>query len=229
MAKDKRFWAHVAAGTVATIAIICGVWQCSEKDDARFEASQWKKAYNDNKVSEEDLTNAEEAVIAANGKIRELRDSVKVCKDLIAQKDSTILVLRDSLDTCRDAKACDCKPNAKTVGCDCNKKVATTNKKTTTKKTAQPAPAKPAPAKPAPAKPVVEVTSGEDKVVIYDDAKKPDQAVIVNGDNSGTIIVNANGIVKDVNTNAPSNNRKQMMNACRTTTTVVLGTRSKCR
>ena len=225
MAKDKRFWAHFAAGTVATIAIICGVWQCSEKDDARFEASQWKKAYNDNKVSEEDLSNASEAVIAANGKIRELRDSVKVCKDLIAQKDSTILVLRDSLDTCRDAKACGCKPNAKTVGCDCNKKPATPKKATP----AKPAPAKPAPVQPSEPKKVVEVTSGEDKVVIYDDAKKPDQAVIVNGDNSGTIIVNANGIVKDVNTNAPSNNRKQMMNACRTTTTVVLGTRSKCR
>lgn len=225
MAKDKRFWAHVAAGSVATIAIICGVWQCSEKDDARFEANQWKQAYNDNKVVKEDLDAATAAVTAANGKIRELRDSIDVCKDLIAQKDSTILVLRDSLDTCRDAKACDCKPGAKKVGCDCNKKPAAPKKNTS----AKPAPAKPAPVQPSEPKKVVEVTSGEDKVVIYDDAKKPDQAVIVNGDNSGTIIVNANGIVKDVNTNAPSNNRKQMMNACRTTTTVVLGTRSKCR
>ena len=224
MAKDKRFWAHVAAGTVATIAVICGVWQCSDKDEARSEASEWRAAFQDTK---EALDDAGVVIANANGKIRELRDSVAVCKKLIAQKDSTIVVLRDSLDVCRDAKACGCKPSAKTVDCGCNTKPAVK------KPAAKPVATKPAPVKaaePCEPKPVVKVVSGEDKVVVYDDAKKPDQAVIVNGDNSGTIIVNANGIVKDVNTpTVAAERRKQMMQGCTTTTTIVLGTRSKCR
>lgn len=43
----------------------------------------------------------------------------------------------------------------------------------------------------------IKVISGEDKVIIKEtDDNKPDQTVVVTGDNNGTIIVNSEGIVK---------------------------------
>ena len=213
MTKDKRFWVNVAAGTVAVIAIAFGVKQCSDKNVARDSADTWRN----------EVTKSNGAMTDAINTIREYGELTEDLQGIIAQKDSTIAVLRDSLDVCREAKACKCKTNTAKVGCGCAKKPAPVKKTT---------PAKPAPAKPAPVcdpKPVVEVVSGENKVIVRDTDVKPNQQVIVNGDNSGTIIVNANGIVNGVNTPSASDNRKQMMRGYSVTSRVYLGTRSKCK
>ena len=184
MTKDKRFWVNVAAGTVAVIAIAFGVKQCSDKNVARDSADTWRN----------EVTKSNGAMTDAINTIREYGELTEDLQGIIAQKDSTIAVLRDSLDVCREAKACKCKTNTAKVGCGCAKKPAPVKKTT--------------PAKPAPVcdqKPVVEVVSGENKVIVRDTDVKPNQQVIVNGDNSGTIVVNANGIV---NTAAQSEQQK---------------------
>lgn len=268
---DKRTWVNIALGTVAAIAIVFGVKQCSDKKNAREEAQIWHETVDERNAA---VTDASNAISAANGKIRDLRDSVAVCKDLIAEKDSTIAGLRDSLTVCRDAKACACTGK---VGCDCKeakgcdkckKQAKPVAKKPVAKKPAcKPAPAKPAPVKPAPVKPApvkpaqpakpapvkpapvkpapvkdckpaVVVKTDKDTVIVRGPVEKPTQTVVITGDNNGNVIVNSNGVVNangnvnghDNNVNSAAANRKQRMyqNACRTTTTVVLGTRSKC-
>lgn len=186
MAMDKRTWVNIAAGTVAVLAIVFGVKQCNDKEIAREQVKAHKESVRENNETAKncDISNV---ICVLDGRINELTDSLQTSKEIIAQKDSTIAVLRDSLDVCKTGKG----------RCPCTPKKTNNN----TKPVAKPAPAKPAPAKPvakpAPATPVVEVTSGEKKVVVYEPDAKPDQSVIVNGDNSGTIIVNANGIVEN--------------------------------
>jgi len=161
-----------------------------------------------------------------------LREDTKEIKDLIVTHDKTV---NDKLDTlkahCDKQKPCDCKPV----------------KKASVKKpgAVKPASVKPV-AKPVEAKVAVEVVSGENKVVVHDDAMKPNQAVIVNGENSGTIIVNANGIVNGnaivngdnntvvngdnnkVNVDKVAEARKKYVEACAQKKVVVLNERVQC-
>jgi len=223
MAMDKRTWVNIAAGTVAIIAIIFGVKQCSDKQDAREEAQEWHSIVNRNN---ETLTDASNALTDANNRIKDLTDSLAAGKNEIATRDSTIANLRDSLTTCLDSKACPCKPKTK-APCKCKKK-------TKTVKVAQ-KPCKPAPQKPCKTTTDVEVTSGENKFVVSGACTRPDQAVIVNGDNNGVVIVNSNGIVNaNDNINGINNTVNSIVmdgankQRCGTTARIVLG-RSKCR
>ncbi|MBR2286273.1 MAG: hypothetical protein IJ866_02360 [Alphaproteobacteria bacterium] len=265
MAMDKRTWANIALGTVAVIAIVFGVKQCSDKRAARDEAQEWHTLVSKNNTA---LTDASNAVEAANGRISELNDENSALRDTIVVRDSTIADLRDSLAVCREAKACACQGNK--TGCDCKdaknkcdcckcekpakqakkpakpaKKPAKPAKPAQPVKPAKPAPVKPAqPAKSAPVKPTpcpeqkTEIVATPDTVVVRTNAHTPTQTVVITGDNNGNVIVNANGVVNangnvnghdnNVNTTEPQKKKRLYQNACRTTTTVVLGSRSKC-
>ena len=197
MAINKRTWVNIAAGTVAVLAIVFGVKQCSDKKEAREEAQEWHSLVNNNN---ETLADAKNALSVRESEVKNLTDSLSASKGIIAQKDSTILVLQDSLavvngklEDCEKSKACPCKKPS-TAKCGCNKK-KTVAKKPVAKPVAQPCKKVEVPV--CDQKPVVYVEQEETKSVVKVDdcAKKPDQSVIVNGDNNGTIIVNANGIV----------------------------------
>ena len=245
---DKRTWVNIAAGAVAVIAIVFGVKQCTDKRTARGEAQEWQNIIERNNDA---LTNAKNAIVAADAEISGLESENSALRDTIVVRDSTIADLRDSLAVCRDAKACACQGNK--TGCDC--KEAKTNcdcckcekPAKQAKKPAKPAkkPAKPAqPAKPAPVKPTpcpeqkTEIVATPDTVVVRTNAHTPTQTVVITGDNNGNVIVNANGVVNangnvnghdnNVNTTEPQKKKRLYQNACRTTTTVVLGSRSKC-
>ena len=208
MAINKRLLANIAAGTVAVAAIVFGVKQCSDKNGARDEAKNWHALFNE---KNEALINASNAKDAANkhidelkGEVGDLADSLIFKNGVIAQKDSTILQLTDSLAVV-NGKLVECENSKKAKkDCGCRGK-----KKTSVKKPVAEAPAKePCTVVKTPEcdqKPVVFVEKDEKKVVVKDTPKTPDQSVIVNGVNSGTIIVNANGIVSD-NTIVNGNN-----------------------
>ena len=217
MKTDKRFWSHVAAGTVAVIAIVFGVKQCSDKQDARQVAQQWRAEVN---KKNEIMTEASSVLASAREEIDILENENDALRDTIAVRDSTIAVLRDSLDICQGKKK-ECIP--------CKKKATPAKKKPVAKKTVS--------AKPVAAKPAVFVT--KDTVIVSADAPKPSQGVIVNGDNNGQIIINANGIVNaNGNVNGHDNQvnkakdkveaaRRAYLESCGQA--VVLDTRVKCR
>lgn len=230
MTTDKRFWMRIAAGTVAIIAIASG---CGDRKTTGCENAEVVAA----------LDRIEAGVDGLREDTKYIKEDTKEIKDLIETHDKTVNEKLDTLKAhCDKQKSCDCKPV----------------KKAPVKKpgAVKPAPVKPAPAKPAPVKPVepaveepkvaVEVVSGENKVVVPVDAVKPNQAVIVNGDNSGTIIVNANGIVNGnaivngsnntvvngdnnkVNVDKVAEARKKYVEACAQKKVVVLNERVQC-
>ena len=227
MTADKRFWTRIAAGTVAIIAIVCG---CSDKKESGCANAEVVAALG----RVDSVLNNVQTRIADLGKENEnLRDEIgnltdenDALRDTIVVRDSTIAQLRDSLNDCRQSKEC----------LPCKKKKAPVKK----------APAKPVAVKPCEPKTIVEVVSGENKVVVNNDAIKPNQAVIVNGDNSGTVIVNANGIVSgnaivngNNNTVVNGNNnkvavdkvaeaRKKYVDACAHKKVIVLNERVQC-
>lgn len=236
-AMDKRTWVNIAAGTIAVLAIVFGVKQCSDKQVAREEAQGWHARVNQNN---ETLTDARNALSACEGKIKDLTDELADREDVIAGQDSLILQLRDSLAVCREGQACPCtkgaKCNCKPACPSCKKKPARTTRPVRTTRPSRPTTTQPT-TPVVEQKPVetVSVVSHKDSVVVTATAtQKPDQAVIVNGDNNGVVIVNSNGVVNaNGNVNGHDNNvdtqkPKRRVQGCVTTTTVVLGTRSKC-
>ena len=198
MRTDKRFWTHVAAGTAAVIAVVFGVKQCSDKQGANRTAEAVKTELV---VADSLIARADRHIDGLNHKLDSLSDENAALRDTIAVRDEKIADLRDSLAICQDGK----------VDCGCKKK--TTPAKPATKPATKPAPAKPA--KVVDAKPAVFVT--KDTVIVSAGAPVPDQGVIVNGDNNGQIIINANGIVNandnvnghDNNVNSDDTARKQ--------------------
>lgn len=221
---DKKNWITIAAGTIAAIAIIFGIKECSDKQDAVRDAEDLKNSM---------LVEVRDGVNDLQKDAKDIKGAIQKhdadIKDAIQEHDKTV---NDKLDTlkahCDKQKPCNCKPAKKPVP-------------------AKPAPVKPAPVKPVETKVAVEVVSGENKVIVSKDVAKPDQAVIVNGDNSGTIIFNANGIVSgnaivngDNNTVVNGNNnkvnvdkvaeaRKKYLESCAQKKVVVLGERVQCR
>ncbi len=230
---DKKAWVNIAAGTIAVIAIMFGVKECGDKRDAVRETEDLKKS----------------VLVEVRDGVNDLRKDAKDIKGLIITHDYDVKdlivthdrVVNEKLDTlkahCDKQKPCDCKPvnnNRKPT------KPARSTKPVTTV-VAQPA------ARVTDTKTAVEVVAGQNKVVVKDDTVKPNQAVIVNGENSGTIIVNANGIVSgnaivngDNNTVVNGNNnkvnvdkvaeaRKKYLESCAQKKVVVLGERVQCR
>lgn len=214
MALDKRTWVNIAAGTVAIVAIVFGAKQCSDKQDACDEAQEWRKIVNDNTAAMNDAT----------GTINDLRACLEDSIAEIAEKDTLVLQLRDSLNACREKLAKDCVP--------CNQK-----KKATAKK----APAKKAPAKKVCATPVASVAESvcdqaatvfvaPDTVRVRGNSARSDQIVVVNGDNSGTIIVNSNGNVNGnniANINSDDAQKCEQFHSVRAS--VVVKRRIRCR
>lgn len=220
---DKKTWINIAAVTIAVVMLVFGVKECSDKQNAVRENERLS-----------DRVDASLSRIEAG--VGDLREDTKGITNLIMAHDA---IVNEKLDTlkahCGTQKPCDCKPVKKAP---VKKPVAV-----------KPAPAKPVVKpveKPAEAKVAVEVVSGENKVVVPVDAVKPNQAVIVNGENSGTIIVNANGIVNGnaivngnnntvvngdnnkVNVDKVAEARKKYVEACAQKKVVVLNDRVQC-
>ena len=236
MAMDKRTWVNIAAGTVAVIAIIFGAKQCSDKQGAMRENERCRDVAVRIDSAATRIGRGIDDLRKDNG---EIKDLIEAHDEIVNEKLDTLKAHCDKMKPCDcngDAKACACKP-----GCDCCKckpaKPAKPQKPRTSRPTQPATPVVTQPTTPvAEQKPAetVRVVADKDSVVVTT-TRKPDQAVIVNGDNNGVVIVNSNGVV---NANGNINGNNNTVNSivmggasnqrCGTSARIVLG-RSKCR
>lgn len=235
MAIDKKTWVNIAAGTVAGVAILFAVSQCNGKRAAERDAKDAQATMLENVC----------------GGVNELRSDTKDIKDMIVVHDADIkeAIATHDADIKDAIKEHDKKVNAKLDSLNVNCKPCQKKKAPVKKTSVKPAPVKPAPAQPCKPAPVVcdetpSIYVTPDTVIVRN-APKPNQMVVVNGENSGTIIVNANGIVSgnaivngDNNTVVNGNNNKVNVDKVAEArrkylesvhTPVVLNARVKCR